>query len=178
MALSLVPWHVQGSVREFDGNYFALFPDRIFGPFVLAYACALFLRGRRIPMWGLFLLGGLALINNAEFGVGALVALVVALALGSERSEPLRERAARMLGQGAIGIALAVAIVCAVTLIRAGELPDPALLTYYNRLFLREAFGARPDAVARAALGDVRDLRGRPDRPRPCATSVRRRTGR
>ena len=144
VALSLVPWHVQGSVREFDGNYFALFPDRIFGPFVLAYACALFLRGRRVPMWSLFLLGGLALINNAEFGVGALVALVVALALGSERSEPLRERAGRMLGQGAIGIALAVAIVCAVTLIRAGALPDPALLTYYNRLFLREAFALVP----------------------------------
>ena len=140
VALSLIPWHDQGSVREFDGNYFALFPDRIFGPFILAYACALFLRGRRIPMWCVFGLGGLAVINNAEFGVGALVALVVALALGSDRSEPLRERAVRMLGQGAIGIGLAVAIVCAVTLIRVGELPDPSLLTYYNRLFLRESF--------------------------------------
>ena len=144
VALSLLPWHDQGSVREFDGNYFALFPDRIFGPFVLAYACALCLRGRRIPMWCVFGLGGLVLINNAEFGTGACVALVVALALGSERSEPLRERAARMLGQAAIGVAIAVAIVCAVTLIRAGELPDPALLTYYNRLFLREAFGLVP----------------------------------
>ncbi len=144
VALSLIPWHDQGSVREFNGNYFALFPDRIFGPFVLAYACALFLRDRWTPMWCVFLIGGLAMINNAEFGIGALVAVVVALALASDRSVPLRHRGTRMLGQAAIGIGIAVAIVCAVTLIRAGELPDPALLTYYNRLFLREAFGLVP----------------------------------
>jgi hypothetical protein len=176
VALSLFPRHDQGSVREFAGNYFALFPDRIFGPFILAYACALLLAGRRIPMWSVFLLGGLALINNAEFGVGALVALVVALALGSERSEPLRERAVRILAQGAIGIAIAVAIVCVVTLIRAGELPDPALLTYYNRLFLREAFGLIPmpslglhwamyaTYAAALLIAAVRHLREEPNR--------------
>ena len=162
VALSLFPWHDQGSVREFAGNYFALFPDRIFGPFILAYACALLLAGRRIPMWSVFLLGGLALINNAEFGVGALVALVVALALGSERSEPLRERAVRMLAQGAIGIGIAVAIVCVVTLIRAGELPDPCAAHLLQPALPARGVRAHTDAVARPALGDVRDLRGRP----------------
>src|SRR5262249_36751238 len=116
----------------------------IFGPFVIAFACALFLRGRRIPMWCVLLLGGLALINNAEFGIGALVALVVALALGSQRTIPLKDRALELAGQAAIGIGLAIALVCAVPLTRRGELPAPSLPTYYNRLFLRDAYGLVP----------------------------------
>lgn len=144
VALSLFPWHDYGSVREFDGNYFALFPDRLFGPFVVAFAAALSIRDRRIPVWCVFLLGGLALINNAEFGFGALVALVIAFALSSQRTEPLRARAISLVTQAAIGVGLAIAIVCAVTLIRAGELPNPRLLTYFNRLFLRESYGLLP----------------------------------
>jgi hypothetical protein len=144
VALSLFPWHDHGSVREFNGNYFALFPDRLFGPFLVAFVAALSIRDRRIPVWCVFLLGGLALINNAEFGIGALVALVISFALSSQRTEPLRARTFGLATQAAVGLLLSIAIVCAVTLIRAGELPNPRLLTYFNRLFLRESFGLVP----------------------------------
>jgi hypothetical protein len=144
LALSLFPWDDHGAVREFDGNYYAILPDRLFGPFVLAALCALSIRGRRIPAWALFLFAGLTVINNSEFGVGALIALTLALALGSERSVPLSRRLGDIGRGAAIGLAAAVAIVCAVTLIRTGDLPDPTLLNYFSRLVLRQSFGLLP----------------------------------
>ena len=76
VALSLFPWHDQGSVREFDGNYFALFPDRIFGPFVLAYRLRPLPQRPPDPDVERLRAGRPRVINNAEFGIGALVALV------------------------------------------------------------------------------------------------------
>jgi hypothetical protein len=144
LALSLFPWNDHGAVREFDGNYYALLPDRLFGPFLLAWLCALAVRGRRIPAWTLFLFAGLTVINNSEFGVGALIAATLALVLGSDRSTPLRRRLANLGRGAAIGLAVAVAIACAITLARTGSLPNPTLLNYYSRLVLRESFGLLP----------------------------------
>jgi hypothetical protein len=144
LALSLFPWDDHGAVREFDGNYYAVLPDRLFGPFLLAWLCALSIRGRRIPAWALFGVAGLTVINNSEFGVGALVATALALFLGSNRSIPLSRRLADMGRGAAIGLAGAVAIVCAITLIRTGDLPNPTLLNYFSRLVLRESFGLLP----------------------------------
>jgi hypothetical protein len=144
LALSLFPWHDTGPFREFAGNYYAILPDRLFGPFVLALLCALSIRGRRIPAWSLFLVAGLSVINNSEFGVGALIATVLALVLGSERSVPLSRRLVDLGRGAAVGLSAAVAIVCAVTLVRTGSLPNPSLLSYYGRLVLRESFGLIP----------------------------------
>jgi hypothetical protein len=144
VALSLFPWHEFGSHREFNGIYYAVFPGRYFGPFVLTWLCAQALRGRRIPIWGLFGLAGLVVLNNYEFGIGALFALIAALGLGWDRSLPLRRRVGDLLVQGAVGLLAAITLVSAVTLTRAGELPDLSLLTYFNRLFLRDSYGLEP----------------------------------
>jgi hypothetical protein len=144
LALSLFPWHDDGPYRQFDGNYYAILPDRLLGPFLLAWLCALTVRGRRVPGWTLFLLAGLTAINNSEFGLGALIASALALMLGSERSIPLSRRLLDLCRSAAIGLAAAVAIVCTVTLVRTGSFPDPALLNYYSRLVLRQSFGLLP----------------------------------
>jgi hypothetical protein len=144
LALSLFPWHAYGAVREFAGNYYALLPDRLLGPFLLAWLCALHVRRRRIPMWAMFLLAGLTVLNNPEFGTGALIALALALLAGSERSLPLRQRLTELVVQGVIGVLAALAIVSVITLARTGDLPNPTLLTYYNHLFLREGVGLLP----------------------------------
>ncbi|MDX6607455.1 MAG: hypothetical protein QOD14_1995 [Solirubrobacterales bacterium] len=144
LALALFPWHDDGPFRQFDGNYYAILPDRLLGPFVLAWLCALKIRGRRIPTWALFLFAGLTVINNTEFGVGALIASALALVLGSERDVPLSRRLVDLGRDAAIGLAAAVAIVCAITLVRAGSLPNPALLSYYSRLVLRQSYGLVP----------------------------------
>jgi hypothetical protein len=144
LALSLFPWDDRGAVREFDGNYYALLPDRLLGPFLLAWLCALAVRRRRIPAWAIFLVAGLTLLNNSEFGAGALIATSLALALGGDRAIPRHDRLLALARSAAIGIGTALALTCTVTLLRTGSLPDPALLNYFSRLVLRESFGLLP----------------------------------
>jgi hypothetical protein len=140
VALSLIPWHQVGAVREFNGIYYGVMPARYLGPFLLAYLCALSTR-RRVPTWALFGLAGIVVLNNAEFGIGALLGLIAATAVGADRAAPLRRSAKQLLLEGAGGLLGALALVCAVTLARTGELPDPSLLTYWDRLFLNSSYG-------------------------------------
>lgn len=175
LALALFPWNDNGPYRNFDANYYGVLPGRLLGPFVLAWLCALSTR-RRVPGWALFGFAGLVALNNIEFGTPALGALIAAKAVSWDRAEPLRERVGRLAVQVVAGLLGAVAIVCGVILIRAGELPDVTLLTYYNRLFLRDAFGLIPMpalglhwalyATYAAALlvGTVRYVRDEPDK--------------
>jgi hypothetical protein len=143
LALSLFPWHDQGAAREFNGNYFALLPDRLLGPFVLAWLIALSTR-RPVPPWVLFAVAGLTVLNNPEFGVAALIALIVASAATHDGSTLLGRSAPDTLIQAGIGVGGAVLLVCTVILIRTGGLPDPSQLTYFNRLFLRGSYGLSP----------------------------------
>jgi hypothetical protein len=140
LALALFPWNDSGPYRNFDANYYGILPGRLFGPLVLAWLFALSPR-RRIPVWALFGFAGLVVLNNFEFGTPALLGLIVAMAVSWDRTEPLRERVSRIAVQGAAGLLGALVLVCAVILIRTGELPDPTLLTYWNRIFLRDSFG-------------------------------------
>jgi hypothetical protein len=143
LALSLFPWNDSGPFRNFDANYYGILPGRLFGPLLLAWLCALSTR-RRIPIWALFGFAGVVVINNSEFGTPALIGLIVAMAMSWDRSEPVRKRVGRIAAQGAAGLLGAVVLVSAVILIRSGELPDPTLLTYFNRLFLRYSYGLVP----------------------------------
>jgi hypothetical protein len=143
LALSLFPWNDDGPYRNFDANYYGILPGRLLGPFLLAWLCALSLR-RRVPVWALFGFAGLVALNNIEFGAPALLGLIAAKAVSWDRAQALRERAGRLAVQGAAGLLGAIAIVCASILVRAGEFPDPTLLTYFNRLFLRDSFGLVP----------------------------------
>ena len=144
VALSLFPWNQVGPYREFNGIYYGVFPGRYFGPFLLAFLCAVALRTRRVPTYALFAFAGLVVLNNYEFGMGALLALIVALAAGWDRAVPLRRRVLSLLAEGVAGLVMAVAFVSLITLVRTGQLPDPALLTYFNRLFLRDSYGLEP----------------------------------
>jgi hypothetical protein len=176
VALSMFPWNDMGRYREFDGIYYGVMPGRYFGPFVLALLCAISLRTRRIPTYALFLFAGLVLLNNYEFGIAALLALVVAVPAGWDRALPLRRRLRDLVLQGGAGLVTAVALVCAITLVRTGELPDPALLTYYNRVFLRDSYGLEPMSslglhwalyatyAAALLIAAVRYVRDEPDR--------------
>ena len=143
VALALFPWHDIGASRNNDATYYAVLPGRYLGPLVLAWLCVRSAR-RPVPIWALFGLAGLVLINNAEFGFGALLALVIGVAAGWDRTVPIRERVGRLAVEGAVGLLAAAVLVCAVILIRSGELPDPRLLTYFNRLFLRDSYGLVP----------------------------------
>jgi len=144
VALSMYPWIDTGTYREFNGIYYGVFPARYFGPFLLAWLCALWLRGRRIPIFALFGFAGLIVLNNYEFGVGALLALIAAVVAGWDRNLPVRRRLTDLVLQGGAGLLAALALVCTITLARTGELPNFSLLTYYSRLFLRESFGLAP----------------------------------
>ncbi len=87
VALSLFPWSDDGLRHEFNGSYFAFFPGRYLGPFLVAWMCAVIVRGRRVPLWLAFFVAGLAMLNNAEFGTICVLALFCALALGTDRSD-------------------------------------------------------------------------------------------
>jgi hypothetical protein len=143
VALSLFPWHDAGPFREFNGNYYGVLPGRYFGPFVLAWLTALSTR-RAIPTWALFGFAGLVALNSWEFGSAALLALVVAQLAALDTSEDLRRRIRSLAFQAVTALLAAVALVSAITLIRSGELPDPALLTYFSRVFLGEGYGLVP----------------------------------
>lgn len=175
LALALFPWHDEGPYRNFDATYYAVLPGRYIGPLLLAWLCVRSVR-RPVPIWALFGAAGLFLINNPEFGFGALLALVVGMCAGWNRSVPVRERLGRLAVEGAAGLLAAAALVCAVILVRTGELPDPALLTYFNRLFLRDSYGLVPmpslglhwapyaTYAAALVLAAVRYVRDDPDR--------------
>jgi hypothetical protein len=83
-------------------------------------------------------------LNNFEFGGPSVVAAFAALVLGSDRPRPLAQTIRALLAHALIGLVSALALVSVVTLMRAGELPDLGSLTYYSRLFAREAFGLAP----------------------------------
>jgi hypothetical protein len=175
LALSLFPWNDSGPYRNFDANYYGILPGRLLGPLLLAWLCAMSTR-RKIPIWALFGFSGLVMLNNYEFGAPALLGLIVALGVSWDRSEPLRQRLGRIAAQGAAGLLGAIAFVSAVILIRSGELPDPGLLTYFNRLFLRDSFGLVPmptlglhwalyaTYAAALLMAAVRYVRNDPDR--------------
>ena len=143
LALALFPWNDSGPFRNFDANYYGILPGRLFGPFLLAWLVAVSTR-RRIPVWALFGFAGLVVVNNSEFGTPALFSLIVATGVSWDRSTPLRERLGRLAVEGAAGLLGAILLVCAVILIRTGELPDPTLLTYFNRVFLQDSYGLIP----------------------------------
>jgi hypothetical protein len=144
LAISLFPWAEDGAQYEFNGSYYAFFPGRYLGPFAVAWLCALVVRRRRLPVWVLLFVAGLAMLNNAEFGIPCLLGATVALALGSPRTESLTTAIRRLVVQAAIGIAGAAVLVSVVVLAREGELPDLGSLTHYSDIFARQGFGLVP----------------------------------
>ncbi|HMJ03743.1 MAG TPA: hypothetical protein VK506_12430 [Conexibacter sp.] len=163
------------------GDYFGVFPLRYAGPFLLAWLVVRQLDpepgGRDRRLWLLFAAAGLVVLNNAEFGVVALVACVAAL-LWAGRDEPSARTLGRLVGQVALGLAAAYAAFALFTLVRAGELPQLGRLLDYSRLYADGAFGLRTvhadlglhlviymTYVVAIAVASVRRLEGASNRP-------------
>ena len=142
LATSAFRLHDETVARFSLVNYFGTMPLRYAGPFVLAWLVARHIDGDR-PRRALvvFAAAGLVAINNVEFGIPALAATVAAL-LACE--PPTRRRVRTLAVELALGLAAAAALVTALTLIRAGALPDPALAFRYPRLFGSSGFAMVP----------------------------------
>ncbi len=127
------------------GSYYAVFPMRYVGPYVLLWLCARHLRGMRPrSVIVVFAFAGLVALNNIEFGAPACLAAVATVAVGAE---PMPGRSKRLVKDLAIGFACALAAVATLTLLRAGELPNLGLLTLYARIFGEGGFGLLPTPI-------------------------------
>jgi hypothetical protein len=144
LALSLRPTMEIGDELASNATLVQILPERYLLPCVLAWLCARHLRGLspRAP-FGLFVVAGLALLNNPEFGGPCLLATYFALLVGTP-ARVCRAAATSLIGWLAAGVATATALVTAITLVRSGSLPSPDLLTYYSRLFGSQGFGLQP----------------------------------
>jgi hypothetical protein len=120
--------------RFSPAGIFPLWPIRYAGPYLVVWLLGRHLdalRPRRA--WLLFLAAGLVALNNPEFGAGAFVGTLLALAC--QRASHSRASAARLLGSAAAGLGGALALVGLLTLVRAGQLPRLELLTEYGRVY-------------------------------------------
>jgi len=134
-----------GEVRYFSGNYFGIWPLRYAGPYLLAWLTVRWIgrrRPRRCATALLFMAAGLVVANNVEFGVAALAGTVAAAVCALR---PLSGAQLRRLGHSvASGLAAALGLVCAFTLIRAGSLPQVDVITAYGRVFASGGYGNLP----------------------------------
>ncbi len=131
---------------------FSNYPMRFAGPWLLAWLTVRHLDGvRPRSSWPLFLVAGLVVMNNTDHGVPALVALLAALlwtgaaAADADRGRPARLRSLAL--EAVAGLAAAYALVALLTLVRAGALPDPALMVRFARLFALAGFAMLPMPV-------------------------------
>jgi len=124
-------------------NLFGTFPLRYAGPWLLVWLAARHLGGAmpRRPRW-LFAAAGLVLLNNVEFGIPALGATLAALLWSHGR--PTTRDVAALAREAVLGLAVALALVSALTLATAGALPDLGLLFRYSRLFAVAGWGLLP----------------------------------
>ena len=142
LAASLFTVVHHGPERYDFADYFAVFPLRYFGPYVLLWLCVRHLRGLRPRSAStLFFFASPVLLNNLEFGLPALAATVAACAAASESGKPVLRRLA---GSVALGLLGALILVSVLTLLRAGQLPELDRLTRYSRVFAGAGFSLLP----------------------------------
>jgi hypothetical protein len=127
-------------------SYYAVFPMRYFGPYVLLWLSVRNLRGMRPrSLIIVFVFAGLVVLNNVEFGLPALGAATVAVILGSQ---PEPGRVMRLIKDAVLGLGGAWAAVSILTLLLAGQLPNFDLLTMYSRIFAEGGYGLLHTPVA------------------------------
>ncbi|HSZ14032.1 MAG TPA: hypothetical protein VK790_08345 [Solirubrobacteraceae bacterium] len=120
-------------------SYYAVFPMRYAGPYVLLWVYTRHLRGLR-PRGAIavFALAGLVVLNNIEFGLSAYIAVVAATLVSSKFG---LGPAMRLIRDAAIGLASATVAVAGLTVVLTGELPKIGLLTLYSRIFGEGGYG-------------------------------------
>jgi hypothetical protein len=120
--------------RYGPSNLFSMFPMRYGGPYVLAWLLVRHVDGlrprRAIP---LFLLAGLVVLNNPDFGMPAFAGTLVALFWTDARS--WRRRLGALARDAALGLLGALALVALLTLAVAGSLPHLSHLFTFPRLW-------------------------------------------
>jgi hypothetical protein len=116
-------------------DYFGVFPLRYAWPFLVLYFLSRHLVGEwpRRPGW-IFVIAGLAVLNNGDFGIPALGATAVAVVCAAEVPRTRRWWAER-IGEGIAGLLVAFILVSILTLARTGELPQVGLVFRYAHLF-------------------------------------------
>ncbi|HEX4806906.1 MAG TPA: hypothetical protein VFU94_13490 [Conexibacter sp.] len=164
---------------------FSDYPMRFAGPWLLAWLTARHLdgaRGGRDPLtWPLFLTAGLVVMNNTDHGTAALLGLLAALLWTGARTgtgTPLVPRLRSLALEAVVGLGGAYALVALLTLLRAGALPDPALMVRFAKLFALAGFAMLPmpvlglhtivfvTFVAALAVATVRAVGGADERER------------
>jgi hypothetical protein len=123
---------IAGAPAYSNVRLYAMWPMRYGGAYLVAWLAARHLDGaapRRV--WLLSLVAGLVVIDNLEFGVGALAGTVLALLCARSRWS----RRARLLANVAVGLLAAAAIVALVTLARTGQLPRTSILLEFPRIY-------------------------------------------
>ena len=130
---------IRGSEPFNWASYYAVFPVRYLGPYVLFWMCTRHIRGFR-PHGSVvvFVCAGFVVLNNVEFGLPALLAAFVVVLTGAERTAAGIGRVVRNL---LAGFVIAFAAVSVLTLLRAGQLPKLGMLTYFARLFGEGGYG-------------------------------------
>jgi len=145
LGLALLPIVDDEGGFVYNANVYSVLPERLLGPFLVAWVCARHLRGlgpRRAEF--VFFAAGLAAWNNPEFGLPCLLGAAAACGLGHWTAAAPLVSVRRLATQAAIGILGASALVCAITLVRAGSLPDLDLLLYFSRLSGLQGFVLLP----------------------------------
>jgi hypothetical protein len=129
--------------RLSPSNIFSLWPIRYAGPYLVAWLVARHLnRLRPLRPWLLFLVAGVAALNNPEFGFGAVAGTLLALAC--QHAYHTRRGALRLLANAAGGLLGALALLSLLTIVRAGSLPHLDLLAEYPRVFGLGGWHAQP----------------------------------
>jgi hypothetical protein len=121
------------SNRYGPSNIFSMFPMRYGGAYLLAWLTVRHVDGAQpLRRALLFVAAGLALVNSPEFGIPAFAATLAALLWSGERSWAA---GGRLVRDGALGLAGALAAVCLLTLAVAGSLPRFGWLFTFSRLW-------------------------------------------
>lgn len=144
LAFALTPATRHDADWTFNANLFSIMPSRYLGPFVVAFLCARLLAGRGRRPWVVLAAAALAALNNPEFGLPCVGAALTALWLGWNTSTAPARRARDLAIHAGAGFLLAIALVCAAVLTRAGTLSHLGDLFLYSRMFGREGFGTLP----------------------------------
>jgi hypothetical protein len=157
-------------------TYDALWPMRYGGAYLLAWLSARQIeRPSARRLWSLWTVAGFVAIDNQEFGSAALLASLAALAW--TRPPRSARDLLRLAGPAAGGALGAAGVVSLFALLRAGALPDPAILTEWPRIFSRLGWFSLPmpalglhlaiyaTLVAAIAVATVRALRSAGNRP-------------
>jgi len=135
LALGLfVPFLALGDVAH-PMSLTAMWPMRYGGAYLMAWLVARNVERGGPRVWPLFAIGAVVTVNETEFGAAALAASLVALVCA--RPPRSRRAALRFACDAGGGVVAGLALIALFTLVRAGALPDPALLEEWPRIFTR-----------------------------------------